>query len=115
MSAHTGPPCVSSIFAVLAGETATTSAVPQTAARAMSFLMLLLLFELEVGLPSRVVAQQDVEDVAALRGGRRPVVDPLRPVEPQARAAGRHGLERVLRVARERAARDGLELRVLDQ
>src|SRR3954451_9207461 len=101
MSAQPGPPWVSSIFAVLAGETATTSADPQIAASVKSFLMLLpLLLELEIRLPRRAVAKQDVEDVAPLRGGRRPVVDPLRAVEPQARPA-RHGrLERVRRIAR---------------
>jgi hypothetical protein len=41
MSAQTGPPWRSSIFAVLAGETATTSADPQTAAIIKSFFMLL--------------------------------------------------------------------------
>ena len=41
MSAQTGPPWMSSIFAVLAGETATTSAVAQTAASVKSFLMFL--------------------------------------------------------------------------
>src|SRR6185312_10993357 len=106
MSVQPGP--LTSFSSAAAGAARTPSPTASTSTAKSLRILSPFLAQLEVGVVVHAVRQRDVQDVAAGRAGRVPVVDELirAGVVAQNRSACGRRLERVGRVAAEVAAGD---------